>query len=58
MSNASALKKPTLKTLAAAIRRLEARLEDMEDLIELRAAVKRNALSKNFQKHLEFYNAH
>ena len=43
MNNAITLKKPTLKSLAAAVRRLEERVEDMEDLIELRTAVKRNA---------------
>lgn len=35
--------KPTLESLAVAVRRLQERLEDMEDLIELRAAVERNA---------------
>ena len=34
--------KPTLKTLAAEVRILRERLEDMEDLMDLRAAVKRN----------------
>jgi len=43
MSNIATLKKPTLKSLAAELRRLQERVEDMEDLIELRAAVKRNA---------------
>jgi hypothetical protein len=42
MSNATTLKKPTLKSLAAEMRRLQARLEDMEDLIELRSAIERN----------------
>ncbi len=35
--------KPTLASLAAEIRHLRERLEDMEDLLELRAAVERNA---------------
>ena len=35
--------KPTLESLATAVRRLQERLEDMEDLMELRAAVERNA---------------
>ena len=35
--------KPTLESLAPAVRRLQERLEDMEDLMELRAAVERNA---------------
>jgi hypothetical protein len=43
MSNVAAVKKPTLKSLAAEVRRLQERIEDMEDLIELRAAIKRNA---------------
>ena len=43
MSNATTLKKPTLKSLAAEMRRLQGRIEDMENLIELRSAVKRNA---------------
>jgi hypothetical protein len=43
MSNIATLKKPTLKSLAAELRRLQERVEDMEDLIELRAAIKRNA---------------
>jgi hypothetical protein len=43
MSNVATLKKPTLKSLAAEVRRLHERVEDMEDLIELRAAIKRNA---------------
>jgi hypothetical protein len=42
MSNATTLKKPTLKSLAAEMRRLQERIEDMEDLIELRSAVERN----------------
>jgi len=43
MSDASIAEKPTLESLAIAVRRLQERLEDMEDLIELRAAVERNA---------------
>jgi len=42
MSN-TALEKPTLESLAVEVRRLQERLEDMEDLMELRAAVERNA---------------
>jgi hypothetical protein len=42
MSN-STLEKPTLESLAAEVRALRDRLEDMEDLLELRAAVERNA---------------
>jgi len=34
---------PTLKSLAAEVQRLRERIEDMEDLMELRAAVERNA---------------
>jgi hypothetical protein len=40
MSDASVAEKPTLAT---AVRLLQERLEDVEDLIELRAAVERNA---------------
>ncbi len=43
MGNVSTLKKPTLKSLAAEMRRLQERVEDMEDLIELRSAIERNA---------------
>jgi hypothetical protein len=43
MGNAASLKKPTLKSLAAEMRRLQERIEDMEDLIELRGAIERNA---------------
>ena len=43
MSDVSLAEKPTLESLAVAVRRLQERLEDMEDLIELRAAVERNA---------------
>jgi hypothetical protein len=39
---ATQLKRPTLKSLAAEMRRRE-RLEDVEDLIELRSAIERNA---------------
>ncbi len=35
--------KPTLKTLAKAVHELRERVEDLEDLCELRAAVERNA---------------
>ena len=44
MSEAAARRKrPTLKSLTAQMRRLQERLEDMEDLIELRSAIERNA---------------
>ena len=43
MSDVSIAEKPTLEGLAVAVRRLQERLEDMEDLLELRAAVERNA---------------
>jgi hypothetical protein len=43
MSDATTLEKPTLESLAADVRRLQERLEDMEDLMELRAAVEHNA---------------
>jgi tetrahydromethanopterin S-methyltransferase subunit G len=43
MSNTVGVKKPTLRSLAAEMRRLKERLEDIEDLIELRSAVERNA---------------
>lgn len=42
MSDA-ALENPTLQSLAAEMRQLKERLEDMEDLMELRGAVERNA---------------
>jgi hypothetical protein len=42
MSNES-VENPTLESLAAEIRRLCERMEDMEDLLDLRAAVERNA---------------
>ena len=34
---------PTLESLAAEMRALRERMEDLEDLMELRAAVERNA---------------
>ena len=43
MSDPALAEKPTLESLAAAVRRLQERLEDMEDLMELRAAVEENA---------------
>jgi len=43
MSNVATIKKPTLKSLAAEMRRLQERIEDIEDLIELRTAIERNA---------------
>jgi hypothetical protein len=43
MSDVSIAEKPTLESLALAVRRLQERLEDMEDLMELRSAVERNA---------------
>lgn len=43
MSDAAITEKPTLESLAAEVRRLQERIEDMEDLMELRAAVERNA---------------
>ena len=43
MGNLISRKKPTLKSLAAEMRRLQERVEDMEDLIELRSAIERNA---------------
>jgi hypothetical protein len=42
MSN-STLEKPTLESLAVEVRRLQERIEDMEDLMELRGAVERDA---------------
>jgi hypothetical protein len=42
MSESATLEKPTLESLAVAIGRLQERLEDLEDLMELRAAVERN----------------
>jgi hypothetical protein len=43
MSNVASIKKPTLESLAAEMRRLQERIEDMEDLMELRSAIERNA---------------
>jgi hypothetical protein len=43
MGDTATLKKPTLKSLAAELCRLQERIEDMEDLIELRSAIERNA---------------
>jgi hypothetical protein len=42
MNNLS-LQKPTLESVAAEVRHLQERLEDMEDLMELREAADRNA---------------
>lgn len=39
----STVEKSTLESLAAEMRQLRERIEDMEDLMELRAAVERNA---------------
>lgn len=43
MNDTATLANPTLESLAVEVRRLQERLEDMEDLMELRAAVERNA---------------
>ena len=43
MGDVANMKKPTLESLAAEMRRLQERIEDMEDLMELRAAIERNA---------------
>jgi len=43
MSNMANVKKPTVESLAAEMHRLQERIEDMEDLIELRGAIERNA---------------
>jgi hypothetical protein len=43
MGNVANPKKPTLESLAAQMRRLQERIEDMEDLMELRSAIERNA---------------
>ena len=40
---ATKVKRPTLRSLAAEMRRLRERLEDVEDLIELRSAIERDA---------------
>ena len=42
MSNPAAQEPPTLESLAATVRELQERIEDLEDLNELRAAVERN----------------
>jgi hypothetical protein len=42
MSDTATLENPTIESLAAEVRRLQERLEDLEDLMELRAAVERN----------------
>ncbi|HUS36850.1 MAG TPA: hypothetical protein VM680_16000 [Verrucomicrobiae bacterium] len=42
MSEAAALPKPTIESLAEEMRQLKERMEDLEDLLELRAAVERN----------------
>jgi hypothetical protein len=42
MGNVANMKKPTLESLAAEMRRLQERIEDMEDLMALRAAIERN----------------
>ena len=43
MNDAGIVEKPTLESLAAEVRLLRERLEDMEDLMERRVAVERNA---------------
>jgi hypothetical protein len=43
MSNVATIRKPTLKSLAAEMRRLQERVEDIEDLIELRSAIELNS---------------
>jgi hypothetical protein len=43
MHSTASPNKPTLESLAAEMRRLQERIEDMEDLIELRSAMERNA---------------
>jgi hypothetical protein len=43
MREAAIFEKPTLESLAIEVRQLRERLEDMEGLIELRAAIERNA---------------
>ena len=42
MSEATALPKPTVESLAEEMRLLRERMEDLEDLLELRGAVERN----------------
>jgi hypothetical protein len=43
MGSVAGPKRPTLESLAAEMRRLQERIEDMEDLSELRSAIERNA---------------
>ena len=43
MGSVASPKKPTLESLAAEMRRLKGRMEDIEDLMELRSAIERNA---------------
>lgn len=43
MNDAGTAEKPTLESLALELRRVQERLEDLEDLMGLRAAVERNA---------------
>jgi hypothetical protein len=43
MNDAAMLEKPTIESLAAELSHLRERPEDLEDLVELRAAVERNA---------------
>ena len=43
MGSVASPKKPTRESLAAEMRRFQERVEDMEDLIELRSAIERNA---------------
>ncbi|MBV9008132.1 MAG: hypothetical protein JO354_03050 [Verrucomicrobia bacterium] len=42
MSNPRLQKRPTLESLAAQMRKLHQRIENIEDMIELRSAVERN----------------
>ena len=43
MNDGITVENPTLESLATAVRGLPERLEDIEDLLELRAAVEENA---------------
>ena len=43
MNDAGTVERPTLESLATEMRRLKERMEDLEDLMELHAAVERNA---------------
>ena len=43
MNETATLEKPTLESLATEVQRLRERMEDMEDLLELRAAAERNS---------------